>query len=175
MTKLISVFLFYCLMIIGSCNQTSNPKIKPDEHKVREKLIDINKERIAAEDDQIDAYVNRFGYKMQSTETGLRYMVLDPGKGERPQMMSVVKLKYKIELLDGTYCYSSDSSGVLEIKLGQSEEPTGLQEGLTKLNEGGKALFIVPSYLAYGLTGDGNKIVGAQSLIYHVELIEVKK
>jgi len=33
---------------------------------------------------------------------------------------------------------------------------------------------IVPSYLAYGLTGDGNKINGAQSLVYNVELIEVK-
>ena len=158
-----------------SCTQTSKPKIKPDEHKVREKLIDINKERIAEEDDQMDAYINRFGYKMQATKTGLRYLILYQGKGEKPQMMSVVKLKYKIELLDGTYCYSSDSSGVLEMKLGQSEEPTGLQEGVTRLNEGGKALFIIPSYLAYGLTGDENKIVGAQSLVYHVELIEVKK
>jgi FKBP-type peptidyl-prolyl cis-trans isomerase len=88
--------------------------------------------------------------------------------------MSEVKLKYKVGLLDGSYGYSSDSSGVMDIKLGQSDEPTGLQEGILKLNEGGKALLIVPSYLAYGITGDGNKITGAQPLVYNIELIEVK-
>ena len=161
-------------MIFVSCTSTSNQNAKPDEKKIREKLIALNKERIATENDQIDSYINRFGYKMNTTETGLRMMVLDSGTGTKPKWMSVVKLKYKMELLDGTYCYSSDSSGVLEMKLGQSDEPTGLQEGILKLQEGGKALFIVPSYLAYGLTGDGNKIIGAQSLIYTIELIKVE-
>ncbi len=175
MQKIFSIVVFVGLMFIISCSHSSNQTPKPDEKKIREKLIDLNKERIAEENDQIDEYINRFGYKMNTTETGLRYMILSVGKGETPNWMSEVKVKYRVDLLDGTYCYSSDSSGVLDIKLGQSAEPTGLQEGVQKLKAGGKALLIVPSYLAYGLTGDGNKINGAQSLVYNIELVEIKK
>ncbi len=175
MQKIFSLFVIVGFMIIISCRHSSNQSPKPDENKMREKLIDLNKERIAEENDQIDEYINRFGYKMNTTETGLRYTILNKGKGENPKWMSDVKLKYRVDLLDGTYCYSSDSSGVLDIKLGESDEPTGLQEGVLKLKAGGKALLIVPSYLAYGLTGDGNKINGAQSLVYNIELVEIKK
>jgi len=175
MQQLVYGIIFFGVFIIQSCTTKPNPTTKPDESKVRENLIGINKERIALENEQIEAYINRYGYKMETTETGLRYLILEQGKGNQPKWMSEVKLKYTLELLNGTYCYSSDSSGVLDIRLGQSEEPNGLQEGVLKLQEGGKALLIVPSYLAYGLTGDGAKITGAQSLIYHIELIETKK
>ena len=84
-------------------------------------------------------------------------------------------LKYKIELLDGTYCYSSDSSGVLQIKIGQSDEPTGLQEVLQLIPRGSIAKVIIPSYLAYGLSGDGNKIGSGASLVYDIAIINQNK
>ena len=162
-------------MLLVACTASTQKPAKPDQSKMREKLIELNKQRIAAENEDIDAYIQRRGYKMETTETGLRYLISQKGSGEFAQWMNEVKLKYKLELLDGSYCYSSDSSGVLDLKLGQSEEPTGLQEGILKLNTGSKALVIVPSYLAYGITGDGNKIIGQQSLVYHIELIAIRK
>lgn len=77
-------------------------------------------------------------------------------------------------MLNGDYCYSSDSSGVMQIKIGQSNEPTGLQEALQLIPCGSKATIIIPSYLAYGISGDGNKIRSQASLVYNIELLKVK-
>ncbi len=170
----ISFCVFAIILLSISCKHTADQQQKPNEVAIREKLIDLNKERITEENEQIDAYISRLGYQMSNTKTGVRYLILKNGTGKNAEWLSEVKLKYKLELLDGTYCYSSDSSGIMDIKLGQSNEPTGLQEGILNLNTGAKALLVVPSYRAYGLTGDGNKITGAQSLVYHVELIETK-
>ena len=166
-------FIFFLSILCFSCNHPSNQNLNsPPVNK--EKLIDLNKQRISEENDLIDAYISRHNYEMQTTETGLRYKILKEGDGANPKWMTEVKLNYNVELLDGTYCYSSDSSGALQIQLGKSDEPTGLQEGILKMKEGGTALLIVPSYLAFGLTGDGDKIPGGQSLVYHIELMEVK-
>ena len=140
----------------------------------QEDLIAINKNKVNEEQEQIADYISRYGYKMQVTETGLHYFLEKEGKGNPAKFKSSITLKYKINFLSGEYCYSSDSSGVMQFVMGQSDEPYGLQEGLAKMNEGGKAIIIVPSYLAYGITGDGNKIGSSQTLVYHVELLKVE-
>ena len=153
-------------------NQTIVQKKSPDEMK--ESLIDANKKRMLEEMDRINDYVERHNYKMTTTATGIRMMILSEGKGQKPELLSDVSVKYRINSLDGSYIYSSDSSGVLSFILGQSDEPSGLQEALLNLNEGTKALIIVPYYLAYGITGDGDKIGGAESLVYNIELTKVR-
>lgn len=169
LSLLISIlFLFNSI----SCKSGKTKEQKPIDN---EKLIGFNKELIQDEQVQIEDYIKRHGYVMQSTETGLHYKIQSEGEGQRPVFQSSVSIKYRVNFLDGSYCYSSDSSGVLKFVLGQSDEPSGLQEGLLKLKEGGKAIFIVPSYLAYGLTGDGNKIGQSQTLVYHVELLKIEQ
>jgi FKBP-type peptidyl-prolyl cis-trans isomerase len=110
---------------------------------------------------------------MEKTATGLRYKIIKKGTGPLPKMMSDVELNYTITHLDGTYCYSSDSSGVLGFTMGQSNEPGGLQEALLSIPQGSTAMLILPSYLAYGLTGDGDKIQGGESIIYNIEVLKV--
>ena len=48
---------------------------------------------------------------MTTTGTGLRYMITHKGKGEAAVVEKYAKVNYKISLLDGTLCYSSDSTG----------------------------------------------------------------
>ncbi|CAN5646230.1 hypothetical protein BH11BAC2_BH11BAC2_26570 [soil metagenome] len=168
--------IFYVfILVFSSCQgQEKRPAAKQqDVAQMKEDLINQNKKMIQVEMEQIDSYIDRNGLKMQTTETGLHYMIITEGKGPQPKIMTSVAINYRIQLLDGSYVYSSDSSGVLSLVVGQSSEPSGLQEGLLKLKEGSKALIIVPSYLAYGITGDGDRIGGSQSLIYQVELIKV--
>jgi len=140
----------------------------------KESLIESNKKRMLEEMDNINNYVVMNNYKMIKTPTGIHIMTLVEGKGPKPKLLSDVSLKYRITLLDGSYIYSSDSSGVLSFILGQSNEPSGLQEALLDINEGSKAIVIIPYYLAYGITGDGDKIGSAQSLVYDLELIKVR-
>jgi FKBP-type peptidyl-prolyl cis-trans isomerase FkpA len=157
-------FLFF------SCTGT---KTNNSEEQDSEKLMELNKAMVNAEQEAINSYIQRYGYTMQETKTGLHIMHVKEGKGLHPGMKSDVTIAYKVTLLDGSYCYSSDSSGALTFRLGESDEPGGLQEGLLQMKEGGKALMIIPSWLGYGLTGDGNKIGNNQSLVYSVELLKV--
>lgn len=153
--------------VIYSGNDQINPKDK-------ESLIDRNKKMILLEQQKIDSFIAKNNYKMEKTKTGIHYHIDQTGKGEQPKNLAEVELKYTIHLLNGDYCYSSDSSGVMQIKIGQSNEPTGLQEALQLIPCGSKATIIIPSYLAYGISGDGNKIRSQASLVYNIELLKVK-
>lgn len=140
----------------------------------KEELIDRNKKMMLLEQEKIDSFIKKTKLVMDETKTGIHFKIDSLGKGEKPKNLSEVELKYSIYLLDGSYCYSSDSSGVLQMKIGQSNEPTGLQEILQQIPCGSKAKIILPSYLAYGLSGDGDKIGSGASLIYNIELLKVK-
>lgn len=141
----------------------------------REALISQNRQLIREEMLSINAYARRMGLKMDTTSTGLRYLLTARNPvGKKTRLMNDVTLAYSMELLDGTPCYSSDSTGPLTFTLGQSEEPSGLQEGLLRMREGEEAVLIVPSFLAYGVTGDGHCVPGSSSIVYRIKLEKVK-
>lgn len=147
-----------------------NGRQSASEREQKELLMEHNRLMIAEEMSRIDAYVSRMGWKMDTTSTGLKYMRLDSTSGRQARLMDKVAVSYTLSLLDGTVCYSSDSTGTLELIIGQSIEPAGLQQGLLQLHEGESALLVVPSYLAYGLTGDGDCVPGSSSILYKVRL-----
>ncbi len=182
--KIIFQLLLVILPCIVGCggmevtNEKENEVIyttnnNPTTHD-KESLIDRNKKMILIEQAKIDSFIAKNNFVMEETKTGIHYLINEVGRGEKPKNLAEVKLKYNIKLLDNTYCYSSDSSGVLQIKIGQSNEPTGLQEVLQLIPCGSKAKIIIPSYLAYGISGDGNKIGSGASLVYTIELLKVK-
>ncbi len=172
------LFLVFISQAFASCQGQENQNRTPIQHQnpdqLKESLIDANKKRMQEESENIDNYVALNNYKMNISQTGIRMMIVKEGKGPQPKLLSDISIKYKINLLDGTYIYSSDSSGVLSFIVGQSNEPSGLQEAVLSLKEGSKSIIIIPYYLAYGLTGDGDKIGAAQSLVYQLELIKVR-
>ena len=175
----LGTFIVALLVIFSSCQgqekQNRSTLQMQSQNQIKETLIDANKNRMLEEVENINNYVDRHQLKMNTTPTGIRIMTITEGTGPKPKLLSDVSLKYKINLLDGSYVYSSDSSGVLSFILGQSSEPSGLQEALLSIHQGEKALVIIPYYLAYGLTGDGDKIGGGESLVYQVELIKVRR
>jgi FKBP-type peptidyl-prolyl cis-trans isomerase len=169
-------YLFFSLMVLLlGCSQPDrtieNDHRANHEKRQKELLMEHNRLLIAEEMSRIDAYVQRVGWRMDTTSTGLKYMRLDETtSGRKARLMDKVALTYSMSLLDGTPCYSSDSTGRMELILGQSAEPAGLQQGVLQLHEGESALLIVPSYLAFGLTGDGNCVPGSSSIVYKVRL-----
>lgn len=104
----------------------------------------------------------------------MRYNIYYRGKGtELIRESDLVEIEYEVSLLDGTVVYSSKDQGKLELQVGKSSLANGLQEGLRYLHMGDKAILIVPSHLAYGLTGDGDKIGKYQVLVMNVEVLRV--
>ncbi len=171
-----SLFCFCCIFFF-SCGQShKKSKKQPDYNskEFKEKLIEANKMYVKKESDEIDQYVVHKGWEMTTTGTGLRYMIIEKGNGMEAKPGQYALVKYKISLLNGTVCYSSDSTGGKEFKINQDNIESGLHEGIQYLHVGDKAKFILPSYLAHGLMGDESKIPPHASVIYDIDLISLR-
>ncbi len=161
-------------ILIVSCKSPRERQRQPEQADRTEDLIRNQQMIVKEESNEIDSYISRRKLTMNATETGLRYHIYEKGSGLKSvEDENHVLISYKVALLDGSVVYDSDSTGVLEIKIGKSEVASGLQEGLKLMREGDKALFIVPSHLAYGLTGDGDKIKQYQVLVIDVDSLRV--
>jgi len=106
---------------------------------------------------------------------GLQYRVLVEGNGPKPAATDVVKVHYKGTLVDGRVFDSSYDRGE-PIEFSLSSVIKGWTEGLQQVKEGSKVLLYIPSDLAYGdREMSGSIITPGSTLIFEVELLEVKK
>ncbi len=163
------------LMLLSACDQRSTPKKDLDPSVYKEPLIEANKHVVNAENEQIDRLLARYNWDMQETGTGLRYMIYEKGDGARVKELDLISLEYTVKLISGDVAYTSDMDGPLEFRVGRGDIISGLDEGVRLLHEGDKARLVIPSYLAYGLTGDQDKIGQKATLIYDIELLKIIK
>lgn len=173
MNKWLLLFLISC----SACRQY-NDRSSPDEVQTQliDKLTDVNIQFVKDETRQIDEFISRHNFLTKMTGTGLRYQIYKKAsKQYSPVIHDHIRIDYRLFLLDGTLCYATDSIHHLELRLGEGTETRGLEEGLMLMKEGDRARLIVPAHLAFGLTGDGNKVPPASALYYDVTLLSVKK
>ncbi|NEW78552.1 MAG: FKBP-type peptidyl-prolyl cis-trans isomerase [Gelidibacter sp.] len=118
---------------------------------------------------------NKTANGVQVTASGLQYIVLKEGKGEKPLETSTVKVHYHGTLIDGTVFDSSvDRKEPAEFPVNRVIK--GWTEGLQLMSVGSKYKFFIPQELAYGATPrEGGAIKPFMPLIFEVELLEVKK
>ena len=107
------------------------------------------------------------------TESGLQYIVMKEGSGEKPTATSKVSVHYHGTLTDGTVFDSSVDRGT-PAEFGVSQVIKGWTEGLQLMNVGSKYKFFVPQELGYGATPRaGGKIKPFDVLVFEVELLEI--
>jgi len=123
----------------------------------------VVKERAA-----IDKYLKDHGFTTSPKPSGLYYIETFRGSGAKADPGDQVKVKYKGTFTDGT----TFDSGVYPFILGTGRVIKGWDEGISYMNEGGKAILVIPSDLGYGPDGSGN-IPGYTPLVFEVELIDV--
>lgn len=172
-------FLFFGilgLIFLFSCGEKPKPpkkKLNTQQVKQLSEEMHIWDER--RQNDEINQYIKSHNYQMESTASGLRYMLMKKGSGDSARAGMIAKVMYKIYLLDGKLCYSSEQDGVKEVEIGKANIESGLHEGLQLMREGDKMRFILPSQLAHGLTGDQSKIPPLSTVVYEVELVSLNK
>lgn len=171
-----SIYIGTCFILLCACgnNQKKTAQQVDIQSKAfQDKLVDVNKMYVQQESDEIDQYIRHRKWQMTTTGTGLRYMITKKGEGDKAINDKFARVNYKVSLLDGTVCYSSDSTGARDFLVGQDNVESGLHEAIQLMNVGSKAIFILPSHLAHGLIGDENKIPPKSSVIYEIELLAV--
>ena len=108
-----------------------------------------------------------------TTASGLQYKVLKEGNGRKPKATDSVKCHYEGFLIDGTLFDSSVQRGE-PATFGLQQVIAGWTEGLQLMQEGAKYRFFIPYILGYGESGAGQTIPPFATLIFDVELLEVK-
>lgn len=108
-----------------------------------------------------------------TTPSGLQYMVLRQGAGERPKPASRVRVNYEGKLLDGTTFDSSYERGE-PAEFALNQVIPGWTEGVAMMPVGGKYRFWIPGDLAYGAKGTPGGPIGPNAtLVFDVELMAI--
>lgn len=112
---------------------------------------------------------------VKTTASGLQYLVIKEGKGEKPTATSKVKVHYHGTLIDGTVFDSSVDRGE-PAEFGVNGVIKGWTEVLQLMTVGSKYKVTVPQELAYGaFPRQGGPIKPFSTLVFDVELLEIVK
>lgn len=129
-------------------------------------LTDVKEPQVATKVDEKD-------YK--TTDSGIKYYDLKEGTGETPKEGQTVVVHYTGWLQDGTQFDSSiDRGEPFSFVLGKGEVIKGWDEGVSTMKVGGKRQLVIPPALGYGDSGAGSVIPPGATLVFEVELLEVK-
>ncbi len=119
---------------------------------------------------------NELSDQLQTTESGLRYIILEQGSGAQPGGGDRVSVNYFGALAeDGSGFDNSFMRGQpYMFPFGQGQSIPGFEEGIGLLNEGGKAVLFIPAELGYGEAGSPPAIPGGAELLFYVQLEDVQ-
>ena len=109
-----------------------------------------------------------------TTASGLKYVDEVVGTGASPTTGQTVSVHYTGTLTNGTQFDSSRGRAPLTFRLGVDPIIKGWVEGIMSMKVGGKRKLIIPPDLGYGPTGRPPKIPGNATLLFDVELVDVK-
>lgn len=174
---LLSFFISICLLT--SCKETEarkplakstgNPAITSAER---------NKEQNKAEEQLLKEFMAKDSLKQYiSSNQGFYYIYEHQNVRDsiRPQKGNLVEYEYEISDLEGNILYSKANIGIKSYLVDQEDLLIGLRQGLKLMKKNEQVTFVFPSHLAYGYSGDQDKIGINQPLVYNVHLINIQK
>jgi FKBP-type peptidyl-prolyl cis-trans isomerase len=160
------------LVKAGLADAALNKKTQIDPQGYMTKLQDLQKTRSAAIEKGFLA--KAAGEKgVTKTASGLLYSVVKPGKGASPKATDRVKVHYVGTLPNGTVFDSSVARGE-PAEFGLNEVIACWTEGVQLMKLGGKSKLVCPSAIAYGESGRPPTIQPGASLVFEIELLEIK-
>jgi FKBP-type peptidyl-prolyl cis-trans isomerase FkpA len=166
-------FLFFLGWILFcGCDFGKAPVV--DDQQLKADLVVMNREKQQIEFDSLQSFVHHRQWKMEKTSTGMYYEIVKTKGGIQIEKGNLVSLFYKIYLLDGSLCYDNSLTHPIRFKVGEDHVESGLHQLMPLLRVGDEVRVVMPSYLAFGFSGDGNKIPGDAPLYYEIKVVTVQ-
>ncbi|MEO5563740.1 MAG: FKBP-type peptidyl-prolyl cis-trans isomerase [Chitinophagaceae bacterium] len=148
----------------ATCNATMNQAMTKAQDKKSKGNLDSGAAFLAK---------NKMNPGIKTTATGLQYEVITEGTGAKPAAVDSVTCHYRGTLLNGTEFDNSYARGA-PITFALNRVISGWTEGLQLMSVGSKYKLYIPHTLGYG-TYDNGPIPGGSTLVFEVELLDVKK
>lgn len=144
-------------------------KTEAEAHAAKQKAID---------DKLIADYLKKNNITATKTPSGLYYKITQEGTGETAKAGQMVTVNYTGKTMDGTPFDSNVDPQFQHVQpfsfgLGQGQVIKGWDEGVALLKKGSKATLYIPSTMAYGERGAGDKIPANAVLIFDVEVTDI--
>ena len=167
----------YLLHGINAQKQDTEALITPAEAEqiLAEYQKQLSDEQFAAVKSKGEAFLkaNALVEGVMTTESGLQYQVISATDGAKPVATDTVSVHYRGTLMDGTEFDSSYARGE-PATFPLNQVIPGWTEGVQLMNVGSKYKFVIPSHLGYGERGAGQSIGPFETLVFEVELLEIK-
>ena len=131
------------------------------------------REKLPPEDLEV---VEKTWPQAKKTNSGIRYVVEREGTGVSPKPGNAVAVHYVGKLLDGKiFDENHNPASPFTFRLGRDQVIQGWDQVLQLMKVGEKRLVIIPSELGYGSRGQPPKIPRNATLVFEIELLEIKK
>jgi len=139
-------------------------------------MIKLQEEKVKPEIEKGKKFLaqNKLKPGVITTASGLQYEVIKEGTGIKPTLVDTFIAHYRGTLLDGTEFDASYNRGQ-PLTYPVNGVVPGWIEGLQLMPIGSKYKFWIPYNLGYGVMGSGEKIPGGATLIFELELLDIKK
>ena len=157
----------YLTIYIKLVDIKTRKELEENQKKQEEELARLKEE----EPQKLDTYLKEKNINVKPTPSGLYYIELKKGKGEKITVNTIVKVHYRGELIDGTVFDSSEGKEPISVTVGVGEVIPAWDEALQMMQKGSKAKIIVPSSIGYGAQTAG-PIPPYSTLIFTIEVID---
>lgn len=157
----------YLNVYIKLVDVKTKKELEENQKRQEEELAQLKEKELQ----KLDAYLKANKISTKPTPSGLYYIELKKGKGEKITVNTVVKVHYRGELVDGTVFDTSEGKEPIEFTVGMGEVIPGWDEALQLMQKGTKAKIILPSSIAYGKQQAG-PIPPYSTLIFTLEVID---
>lgn len=149
----------------------------------------LSASQVQIDSEIIDQYLSENNLEANTTDSGIRYIITEPGEGENAKPGDQVSVNYTGRVLDGQIFDTSLQEVAQEnntynpmrpyqpysFTLGMGEVIYGWDEGIGLLNKGAKATLFIPSSMGYGAQKVDEILVENSILVFEVELVGLQQ